>query len=148
MKCPACGNEEDKVLESRTIENGSVIRRRRECLKCENRFTSYERLEESTLYVIKKDGRRQPFNREKLMSGILRATEKRPISSDQVHDLVSDIERTLRKEYESEAPSESIGELVMKKLQKLDRVAYVRFASVYRKFESVDDFIEEVKSIK
>lgn len=148
MKCPSCGNEEDKVLESRTIESGTVIRRRRECLKCENRFTSYERLEETPLYVIKKDGRRQPFSREKLLSGILRATEKRPISSDQIHDLSSDVERSLRKEYESDIPSESIGEMVMKKLQKLDRVAYVRFASVYRKFESVDDFIEEVRSIK
>jgi len=147
MKCSACGNEEDKVLESRTIEDGSAIRRRRECLKCSSRFTSYERIEESPLMVKKKDGRREPFVREKILSGILRATEKRPVSVEQVHGLVSDIEKNLRKDYLSEVPTEAIGEMVISKLQDLDQVAYVRFASVYRKFESAKDFVEEVRSL-
>lgn len=147
MKCTKCGNEEDKVLESRTIENGTVIRRRRECLKCETRFTSYERIEESPLRVIKKDGTRQPFSREKLLSGILHATEKTSVALDDINDLVADVEKTIRKEYLSEVPTEKIGELVIEKLQQLNQVAYVRFASVYRKFKTVNDFVEEVKSL-
>lgn len=147
MRCTKCGNEEDKVLESRTTENGTVIRRRRECLKCETRFTSYERIEESPIRVIKKDGTRQPFSREKILSGILHATEKTPVSLDDINDLVADVEKTIRKEYLSEVPTEKIGELVIEKLQQLNQVAYVRFASVYRKFKSVNDFVEEVKSL-
>ncbi|MFC1767845.1 transcriptional regulator NrdR [Candidatus Margulisiibacteriota bacterium] len=148
MKCPSCGNEEDKVLESRAVENGTVIRRRRECLKCESRHTSYERVEERPLIVIKKDGERQPFSREKIRAGILRATEKRPVSIDQVNNLINSIEKEVRKEFVSEVPTNNIGKLVMEKLQELDEVAYVRFASVYRKFESITDFVEEVKALK
>jgi len=147
MKCPFCRNEEDKVVDSRSSGEGYLIRRRRECLKCGRRFTTYERVEEVPLMVIKKDGRREPFDRKKLLSGIMKACEKRPIGMDLLEGTVDEIERVLEKKFEKEVGSSQIGELVMKKLHKLDDVAYVRFASVYRQFKDVTQFMEEVKHL-
>ena len=147
MKCPFCRNEEDKVVDSRSSGEGYLIRRRRECLKCGRRFTTYERVEEVPLMVIKKDGRREPFDRKKLLSGIMKACEKRPIGMDLLEGTVDEIERVLEKKFEKEVGSSQIGELVMKKLHKLDDVAYVRFASVYRQFKDVAQFMEEVKHL-
>jgi len=147
MKCPFCRNEEDKVVDSRSSGEGYLIRRRRECLKCGRRFTTYERVEEVPLMVIKKDGRREPFDRKKLLSGIMKACEKRPIGMDLLEGIVDEIEGALEKKFEKEVDSSQIGELVMKKLHKLDDVAYVRFASVYRQFKDVTQFMEEVKHL-
>lgn len=147
MKCPACGKDDDKVLESRSIDDGSAVRRRRECTACKARFTSYERVEEKPLIVIKKDNTRQPFNREKLASGIRKACEKRPVSVDDIERIADDVEKFLYSEYGREVPTAQIGEIVMDHLQKIDQVAYVRFASVYRQFEKVTDFVKEIKSL-
>ncbi len=147
MKCPACGNDDDKVIESRAIDDGSAVRRRRECLKCGSRFTSYERVEEKPLMVIKKDGSRQNYDRKKLLLGIRKACEKRPVSISAIEQIADDVEKYLYAEYGREVKTEIIGEIVMEKLHKLDQVAYVRFASVYRQFESVSDFVDEIKSI-
>ncbi|MFA5097317.1 MAG: transcriptional regulator NrdR [Candidatus Margulisiibacteriota bacterium] len=147
MKCPACGKDEDKVIESRTIGEGSSVRRRRECLSCRARFTSYERVEERPLYVMKKDGTRQPYDREKLASGILKACEKRPVRMEDVEQIADEVEKYLYSEYGREVSTVNIGGIVMDKLQKLDKVAYVRFASVYRQFESVSDFVKEIKTL-
>lgn len=147
MKCPFCANEEDKVLESREIDEGQAVRRRRQCLKCEGRFTSYERIEERPLMVIKRDGSRQPFSRQKLMAGLLRACEKRPISMDQIDEMVDEVERTVHRESGREVKTSRIGELIMEKLQKIDQVAYVRFASVYRQFSDVSEFVREIKEL-
>jgi len=143
MQCVFCGNE-TKVLDKRTTSD--VTRRRRECLKCKKRFTTYERADIS-LAVVKKDGRREPFSREKVLSGILKACEKRPVSRQQIEEIVDGIENELRK-ISDEVPSKKIGELVMKHLKKLDKVAYIRFASVYRSFDDITLFTEEVKSLK
>lgn len=147
MKCPYCGHLEDMVVDSRSLSEGSIIRRRRECIKCHRRFTTYERIEEVTLKVIKKDGRREDYDRQKLMNGILKACEKRPISMEQIEKLVQEIEKQIEKDGKSEVTSKRIGELVMKKLQKLDEVAYVRFASVYRQFKDISQFMQEVKGL-
>ena len=147
MKCPYCGSTKDKVIDSRSGKHGESIRRRRECLDCRRRFTTYERIEETVLMVIKKDGRRQPFDRKKFLQRIMRACEKRPISIGQVEELVNDIERELTHSMEREVPSSQIGSKVMERLRQLDEVAYVRFASVYRSFRDVNDFMEELKNL-
>ncbi len=147
MKCPFCQDVEDKVLESRETDDGRVIRRRRECLACRGRFTSYERVEEKPLMVIKRDGRREQFNRQKIRSGIMKASEKRPVSVEVIEGMLEEIERDIHREAGREVTSSKIGELVMGKLQKIDKIAYVRFASVYRKFEDLSEFIKEVKEI-
>jgi len=147
MKCPFCEKTEDKVLESREVDDGSTIRRRRECLSCHGRFTSYERIEERPLLVIKRDGRREQFSRGKVVKGILHACEKRPVSIETIEIAVDEIEKELHREAGREVLSSKIGELVMEKLQAADKVAYIRFASVYRKFEHVSEFIEEVKEL-
>lgn len=147
MKCPFCGNIEDKVIDSRISTEGDTIRRRRECLKCQKRFTTYERLEEAPLMVIKKDGRREPFDRKKLLAGILKACEKRPIPMEKIEAMIDEAERNLQKNYEKEVSSANIGELVMKQLHDLDEVAYVRFASVYRQFKDINQFMKELSSL-
>lgn len=147
MKCPFCGKDEDKVLESRTISDGEAIRRRRECISCGERFTSYERIETAPVMVIKKDGRREPFQREKIESGIRKAVEKRPVSIEDIEHLVNDMEKTLSDRLKKEVTSLEIGEMIMERLQKLDQVAYVRFASVYRQFKDVKEFVKEVEDI-
>lgn len=147
MKCPICSHDEDKVLESRTIGEGSAIRRRRECLSCKARFTSYERVEEKQLVVLKKDNSRQPYDREKLLAGIRKACEKRPVSVEDMEQIADEVEKYLYSQYGKEVPTTQIGEIVMDKLQKLDQVAYVRFASVYRQFEKVSDFVKEIRGL-
>lgn len=144
MRCPFCGQDEDKVLESRTVSEGTTVRRRRQCLACSQRFTSYERVEKEELMVIKKDGRREPFDREKIIGGVTRACEKRPVSMDEIDQLVDEIEKELYAGMPREIPSQEIGRLVIEKLHGLDEVAYVRFASVYRQFREVEDFVREI----
>lgn len=150
MRCPYCGNLDDKVLESRTMINGESIRRRRECLVCGYRFTSYERIDEKPFMVVKRDGRRQPFDRAKLEKGIERALEKRPVSTSMVEQLSNDIEDLAIKlgKEAREISTASLGELVLEKLSDIDAVAYIRFASVYRHFENLEEFITEVKNIE
>ena len=147
LKCPFCSNNEDKVIDSRPIDESSVIRRRRECLKCNKRFTTYERLEEMPLTVIKKDSKREVFDRSKLLQGIVIACTKRPVSIDQIEKVVNEIEYEL-KDYIMEVPSSVIGEIALKKLKILDEVAYVRFASIYREFSDVDIFMKELNKLK
>jgi transcriptional repressor NrdR len=147
MKCPFCDHLEDKVLESREIEEGSAVRRRRECLSCRGRFTSYERLEEKPLLVVKRDGRREQFSREKVLSGILKACEKRPVSLPTMEGLLDEVEKEVHREAGREVTSAHIGEMVMDRLQRVDKVAYIRFASVYRKFEDLSEFVKEVNEI-
>jgi transcriptional repressor NrdR len=147
MKCPFCANLEDKVVDSRASSEGNAIRRRRECLKCAHRFTTYEHIEEIHLMVVKKDGRRQPFERKKILAGLLKACEKRPISMGRLEELADKIEFTLQRKYEKEVKSKDIGELVISILQELDEIAYVRFASVYRQFKDVSQFMKELKNL-
>lgn len=147
MKCPGCGKDDDKVIESRTIDDGSAIRRRRECIQCKSRFTSYERVEEKPLMVVKKDDSRQNYDRKKLLTGIRKACEKRPVSVESIEQIADDVEKHLYVEYGREVPTGTIGEIIMGKLHELDQVAYVRFASVYRQFESVSDFVKEIRSL-
>lgn len=147
MRCTYCGYKEDKVVDSRATKNGAAIRRRRECLKCGKRFTTYEYIEDVSFMVIKKDGRRQPFDRKKVLSGIIKACEKRPISIDKMEEVVTQVERAIQKKSDREIPTSKIGELVMEKLKGLDDVAYVRFASVYRQFKDVGQFMLELKDI-
>jgi transcriptional repressor NrdR len=147
MRCPHCGYREDKVVDSRATQEESAIRRRRECLKCGKRFTTYEYVEEVSLMVIKKDGRREPFDRKKMLSGIIRACEKRPVSMEKMEEIATQVERTIQKKSDREVSASKIGELVMEKLKQLDDVAYVRFASVYRQFKDVGQFMEELKGI-
>lgn len=147
MKCPFCGNIEDKVVDSRANPEGDAIRRRRECLKCQRRFTTYEHTEKSTVMVVKKDGRREPFDKNKLLAGLIKACEKRPVSMQMMQEIVDDVERTLENRFEKEIPSKEIGEAVMKLLQKIDDVAYVRFASVYREFKDVNQFMSELSCL-
>jgi transcriptional repressor NrdR len=146
MRCPYCGNKKDSVIDSRMSKNASNVRRRRECLKCKHRFTTYEYVERISLMVLKKDGRREPFDREKLMNGVLVACEKRPVSLKRIEKLVDDIEIQLEKKHEKEVASKEIGELVMNGLHSLDEIAYVRFASVYRQFRDVGQFMKELKT--
>jgi len=147
MKCPTCGFKETKVIDSRLSNDGNSIRRRRECLKCEKRFTTYEYVEQVPLMIIKKDGRRQPFDRKKIISGFVKACEKRPISIDKIEELTQELERAIQRQYDREVESHVIGELVMEKLAVIDEVAYVRFASVYRQFRDVNQFMSELKLI-
>lgn len=147
MKCPYCFHEETKVVDKRETEDLDVTRRRRECLKCKKRFTTYERVESLDLIIIKKDGRREAFDREKLKRGIIKACEKRPISYEQIENFVDKIEAELRKLKSKEVPSKLIGEKVINGLKKLDKIAYIRFASVYRSFADVTDFQKELKDL-
>ncbi|MBO5370928.1 MAG: transcriptional regulator NrdR [Clostridia bacterium] len=147
MKCPYCDYLESKVIDSRPIDDGSSIRRRRECLKCEKRFTTYEQIESVPLVIIKKDGKRQVYNREKLLNGLLRACEKTPVSFAQIETMVLEIESVLNNSLDREVTSTEIGELVMDKLKKINDIAYVRFASVYREFRDVNSFMEELSSL-
>jgi len=148
MKCPYCNYEETQVIDTRETENLETTRRRRECLKCSKRFTTYERVEEADIIVVKKDGRRERFERKKLMDGILKASEKRDISLEKIEKLVDDVESDLRKRDSVEVDSKIIGEIVMKKLKGLDKVAYIRFASVYREFEGLERFEEELEKLQ
>jgi len=147
MKCPKCGNVDDKVIDSRSVRNGDVIRRRRVCLQCGFRFTTYEEVIKTSLRVIKRDGRHEEMDRRKLLSGIERACEKRPISSEQIENMVDAILSELEGEHEREVSSMVIGQKVMDKLEELDEVAYVRFASVYRRFRDVNQFLSEVEGL-
>jgi transcriptional repressor NrdR len=147
VKCPSCGHLEDRVIDSRSAREGQAIRRRRECLRCKRRFTTYEIVETTPLLVIKKDGRREPFSREKILNGILRACEKRPIPAERIHAIVDVIENDLARQALEEVPSHVIGERVMEELHKMDEVAYVRFASVYRHFKDLNQFLEELRSL-
>ncbi len=145
MKCPFCSHLEDKVVDSRSSKNGDAIRRRRECLNCAKRYTTYEQIEDIQPVVVKKDGRRENFDRNKILSGLRRACEKRPIPLERLESMVDDIQRELELRNEKEFQSKEIGELVMQKLYALDEVAYVRFASVYRQFKDVQAFSQELK---
>lgn len=140
MKCPFCNTKETAVLESRTSEDGHGMRRRRECGKCGKRFTTYEEVKKSVLWIIKKDGKREPFDREKVKRGILRSIEKRPISLDLVDEIVNEVERELLKALKEEVPSKFVGNSILKRLKKIDKVAWLRFASVYLQFEDLTDF--------
>jgi len=147
MKCPACGYEEDKVVDSRPAQDGRAIRRRRECLNCHERFTTYEYIEQGTLTVIKSSGQREPFDRYKLLYGIKLACNKRPVSAKEIEAMVDDIENLIKARFKAEVTSQDIGELVMEKLRQTDEIAYVRFASVYRKFKDKAEFLEEMKKL-
>lgn len=147
MKCPFCDDVEDKVVDSRMAKEGEVIRRRRECLSCKRRYTTYERVEETMPAVVKKDGRREPFDRGKIVSGLKKACEKRPISTTTIEGVTDRIEKRIQDMGETEIVSTAVGEEVMKELSQLDQVAYVRFASVYREFKDIDQFMEEIKSL-
>ena len=147
MKCPFCGTIEDKVIDSRTSKEGDAIRRRRECLKCGKRFTSYERVEDFVPMVIKKDGRREPFDRGKILNGLKKACEKRPISIEMLEGIVDAIEKKLMGMGVKEIPSAWVGEQVMDSLREIDKVAYVRFASVYRQFKDINELLEEVRNL-
>ncbi len=148
MKCPYCNYEETQVIDSRDTENLEATRRRRECTKCNKRFTTYERLEEADIVVVKKDGKRERFERQKVINGILKACEKRPISLEKIEKLVDDVESDLRKRDSVEVESRVIGNLVMKKLKSIDKVAYIRFASVYMGFEDLGRFEEELDKLQ
>lgn len=145
MKCPFCHHDNDRVIDSRSSHDSYAIRRRRECLSCGRRYTTYERLEEPVLKVIKKDGSREPFDRQKIKAGLEKACWKRPISADQIEELLTAVETNVSANFDSEVDSRYLGELVMRQLRKLDQVAFVRFASVYRQFKDVRDFVEELE---
>ena len=147
MKCPFCEFEESKVIDSRPTDEGEAIRRRRECLNCAKRFTTYEKIETIPLMVIKKDGSRQMFDREKLLNGIIRACEKRPVATSDMERIVNEIESATQNLLEREISSQRIGEMVMERLPAIDEVAYVRFASVYRQFKDINTFVEEVNKL-
>ena len=147
MKCPFCGHLEDKVVDSREAKDGDAIRRRRECLRCRRRFTTYEHIEDVLPVVVKKDGRREPFDRNKILGGLKKACEKRPVAMDVLEEIVSRIEKRAQESGEKEIPSSMIGGEVMRELQMLDEVAYVRFASVYREFKGINEFMDELKDL-
>ena len=147
MKCPFCDDVEDKVVDSRMAKEGEVIRRRRECLSCKRRYTTYERVEETMPAVVKKDGRREPFDRSKIVSGLKKACEKRPISTATIETVTDRIEKRIQDMGETEIVSTAVGEEVMRELSQLDQVAYVRFASVYREFKDIDQFMDEIKAL-
>jgi transcriptional repressor NrdR len=148
VKCPFCSFMESKVVDSRATEEGSSIRRRRECMGCGRRFTTYERLDEIPLMVVKKDGRREVFSRDKIITGVLKASQKRPISYEVIEGLARDIERDLRNRMDREVSSQIIGEMVMERLRQIDEVTYVRFASVYRQFKDIGRFMEELEKLR
>ena len=145
MKCPFCAKSDTQVLESRSVDEGSIIRRRRKCLRCKKRFTTYEKARGKALWVIKKDGKREPFDREKAKRGVLRAVEKRPVSLDLVDDLIDQVEREMLRKEKEEVGSKSIGRAILKRLKKIDKVAWLRFASVYLEFDDFSDFKDAIK---
>jgi transcriptional repressor NrdR len=147
MRCPACGHEEDKVIDSRSVRDGQAVRRRRECEQCHNRYTTYEFIEQAAVLVVKKDGRREPYARDRVLGGLIKACEKRPISRAQLEELVDDVERQVFADSRTEVSSRDIGEAVMNHLQSLDEVAYVRFASVYRSFRDLNQFMDELRHL-
>ena len=147
VRCPACGHEEDKVVDSRATKENSAVRRRRECLKCGHRFTTYEYIEHTPVMVVKKDGKREHYNREKILNGLLRACEKRPVSMEELEKLVDEVERIVSNRVRDEIPTREIGEEIMKRLAGIDQVAYVRFASVYREFKDVSQFMSELRNL-
>ncbi len=147
MKCPFCGRLDDKVVDSREAKVGDTIRRRRQCEKCGRRFTTYERIDEIPYMVVKKDGRREKFDRQKLLAGLLKASEKRPVGMSKLEQIVNEVEAYVAESPDRERPSSGVGELVMNRLRKLDKVAYVRFASVYLDFKDVREFMEELKEL-
>ena len=147
MTCPFCGFKEDKVIDSRESKEGELIRRRRECMQCARRFTTYERIDEIPYMVVKKDGRREKFDRQKVMNGLLRACEKRPIGMSKLADTIDEVESKLAESADKEITTTEIGELVMERLKGLDKVAYVRFASVYRDFQDAEAFLKELKEM-
>ncbi|GAV21792.1 transcriptional regulator NrdR [Carboxydothermus pertinax] len=147
MRCPFCGSENTRVVDTRAAEDGFAIKRRRECENCSKRFTTYERLDDRPLIVVKKDGTKQLFDKHKIYTGMLKACEKRPIAEDRLLEIAEEIERELKNRMEQEVTSLEIGEMVMNRLKKLDEVAYVRFASVYRQFKDVNSFLEELKKL-
>ncbi|MEW6730784.1 MAG: transcriptional regulator NrdR [Acidobacteriota bacterium] len=147
MKCPYCGSTDDKVIDSRESQEGEVIRRRRECIKCSRRFTTYERLEQLPYMVVKKDGRREPFDRNKVLSGLMKACEKRPVSPSKLEDITNEVEHFVQESKDRERPTVKIGELLMRRLKQLDKVAFVRFASVYKDFKDVSEFLNELKTL-
>jgi len=148
MRCPKCSCQDDKVIDSRAAREGATIRRRRECLGCGHRFTTYEEIERGGLVIVKRDGRREEFSKEKLLSGLKKACQKRPISPKVIEDLTEKIVTEISDKYEREVPAEVIGRMVMNELRQLDEVAYVRFASVYRRFQEATDFVQEVKKLE
>jgi len=148
MKCPFCKKPDSRVIDSRAADDGATIRRRRECSECGRRFTTYEVVEKLPLMVVKRDNRREPFSRDKLLTGIIRSCDKRDISMEQITNFVAEIERDIRNRTEPEVPSEKIGEIVMERLKDFDEVAYIRFASVYRKFDDITNFIEELETLR
>ena len=147
MKCPFCSFEESKVVDSRSTDDNTTIRRRRECLRCNKRYTTYEKIEDFPILVIKKDLTRENFNKEKIINGLIIACQKHPISRKQMEDLANDIEKTISNSMLTEIPSKDIGEMVMNKLKELDEISYVRFASVYRQFKDINTFLEEIKNL-
>jgi transcriptional repressor NrdR len=147
MRCPYCKKENDKVIDSRVANEGTVIRRRRECEACNRRYTTYERIEEIPLFVIKKDHRREPYDRAKVLAGVYKACEKRPLALAEQDKIVDELEKIIHEKYEKEVPTRIIGEHIMQRLAKLDQIAYVRFASVYREFQDVSHFMNELKTL-
>jgi transcriptional repressor NrdR len=147
MRCPFCGHDEDKVIDSRPADEGAAIRRRRECISCSKRFTTYEKIENLPLLVVKKDGTRQPYDRDKLISGLLKSCEKRPVSTSQIEKLADNVELQIQNSLRREISSREIGEMVMELLKDIDEVAYVRFASVYRQFKDVNSFLQELNDM-
>ena len=147
MKCPFCGHPEDKVVDSRESKEGEAIRRRRECLQCERRFTTYERIDEIPYMVVKKDGRREKFDRQKVLAGLLRACEKRPVSMGKLESIVNEVEALVIESADREVSTSEVGELLMDRLKRIDKVAYVRFASVYQDFKDIREFMNELKDL-
>ncbi len=147
MKCPFCNHNEDKVIDSRETQDGASVRRRRECINCGKRFTTYEYVEKNPLMVVKKDGRREAFNREKIFNGVVSACQKRPVSMERIEKLVTQVENEIQKKFDQEVESRFVGETVMERLSQLDEVAYVRFASVYRQFKDVNQFMRELREV-
>jgi len=147
MNCPFCGHKQDRVVDSRESREGDVIRRRRQCLECERRFTTYERIDEVPYMVVKKDGRREKFDRQKILAGLLKACEKRPVSMAKLAEIVDQVEARLAESAEREINTTEIGEMLMDRLRSLDKIAYVRFASVYRDFQDVEAFLSELKNL-
>lgn len=147
MKCPYCGHEESKVVDSRSTEDNTAIRRRRECLKCRKRYTTYEKIENLPILVIKKNMEREYFDRDKMLNGLIKACQKRPVSRQELESIADDIEKTINNKMITEINSSDIGEMVMKRLKDIDEVSYVRFASVYRQFKDINTFMEEIKNL-
>lgn len=148
MKCPYCGTDDDKVLDSRSAQSGEAVRRRRECNQCSKRFTTYEYIERTSLMVVKRDGRREPYDRQKLLAGLLLALRKRPVGREQAEKLIEGVEADLAEQYRLDIPTRELGEIVLARLRDLDPVAYVRFASVYRHFENAEQFAHELTNLK